>query len=133
MARQPVKSLDRMLTRRKFILSALLALAASQQHLRELIMEDDGPRYHDGAGHDEWHGRHRRILTSMLQQCAVLSSAIAPGLRPKTRYTIGSEKWSFERIERQFVSSERRRVRLHDKCFARSTSNTSGRRRWRSP
>ena len=104
MGRQPVKSLDNMLTRRKFILSALLAFATSQQHLRQLIIEDDGPRYQHES-EDEWMGRFQRSRTTMLQQCAVLTSAIAPRLRPKTRYSIGPEKWSFERIERQFGNS----------------------------
>ena len=37
MARSPVKSLDRMLTRRKYILSALLAFMAAQRQLHELL------------------------------------------------------------------------------------------------
>ena len=104
MGRSPVKTLDRMLTREKLVLSALVAFTVTQQRLHDLVLdEDDGAR--GSSSDDEYMGQYQRAHAAMLQQCGILCSAIEPQLRPKTRYSIGPERWSFERIERQFGNS----------------------------
>ena len=104
MPRSAIKTIDKTMTRNKLIISAVVAFMTTQQRLHEVVSDEgDGARYN--SSDDEYMGQYQRAHSAVLQQCVVLCSAIEPQLRPKTRYAIGPERWSFRRIERQFGTS----------------------------
>ena len=101
MARKPAKSRDRLLLRLKMILVALVSGVTIQQRmLRDAFILDGDPQDDDGFA---WNLMHSQLM--LAGQVAVLASALEPFLRPKTRYKVGPEKYSFERVERQFGDS----------------------------
>ena len=98
MGRKPATSRDRMLLRLKMIVVALTAgVTVQQRMLRDAFILDGDPNDDDGF---VWNLMHSQLM--LAGQVAVLASALEPFLRPKTRYKVGPEKYSFERVERQF-------------------------------
>ena len=102
MARSPVKSRDRMLTRRKLVLVAMMACASAQTKMMLDAIVFAGA---ESVGGDQTASFAANLMHSQLAygtQLAVLVSALAPLLRPKTRYRIGPQRYSFERLGREF-------------------------------
>ena len=108
MGRSPVRSMDRMLIRRKLLLVGMMACVASQQRIAMSMfsLTDDESQHNTGQPDDEdFIIGCLSANASLMAQMAVLTSALEPFLRPKIRYKIGPEKFSFERLERQFGDS----------------------------
>ena len=102
MPRKPYSSADRMASRQKLLLACLVSAAATQSALVLDLL--DGALPDDIDIISQWY----RNQTLLLAQLALVVSAAEPFLRPKIRYSIGPEKYSFERIERQFGNSAAR-------------------------
>jgi hypothetical protein len=100
MGRCPVRSRDRLQARSKLFLASMLTCAALQTKLLfdALVGSTDLHSTLYAANLLQYH-------LSMSAQFGLLISVLAPLLRPKTRYSIGPERYSFERIEREFGDS----------------------------
>ena len=111
MGRKPYGALDRMISKRKMILTLLHMAVATQANLLTSLLQD-GADDHVPANlraaemeDDQLLFSYMNRRTTLLTQLAMVVSAAEPFFRAKVTYSVGPERYSFARLERQYGTS----------------------------
>ena len=111
MGRKPYVALDRMWSKRKLMLAILSVVAATHEPLLALnLLRDAGDAPPLSACDAEMEDDALLLSfvngqSKLLAQFALVVSAAEPFFRAKVNYSVGPERYSFSRLERQFGNS----------------------------